>query len=155
MKNKKFLVSACLAGENCRYDGGNCYNKKIMDFLENREYISVCPEELGGLKTPRTPAEIIKKKDLKTERRVINKEGVDVTDLFEEGAGKTLEIIRSNAIKTAILQDRSPSCGSRFIYSGDFSGKLVKGTGVTAALLISNGVTVFDENNFEEKLNIK
>lgn len=158
MKNKKILVSACITGKNCRYDGGNCFDKKVMDFLENREYISICPEELGGLKIPRPPAEILvekNEKNLITERKVINREGVDVTGVFEDGARKTLDIIRSNGIKTAILQDRSPSCGSRFIYRGDFSGNLVEGTGITAALLIANGIVVLDENNFKEKLNLK
>lgn len=155
MKNKKILVSACITGKNCRYDGGNCFDKKVMDFLENRDYISACPEELGGLKIPRTPAEILVKKEVLPERRVINREGMDVTVFFEKGARETLDIIRSNGIKLAILQDRSPSCGSRFIYSGNFSGNLVEGMGITAALLKANGIMVLDENNFEEKLKLK
>ncbi len=126
-----------------------------MDFLENRDYISACPEELGGLKIPRTPAEILVKKEVLPERRVINREGMDVTVFFEKGARETLDIIKSNGIKLAILQDRSPSCGSRFIYSGNFSGNLVEGMGITAALLKANGIIVLDESNFEKKLKLK
>jgi uncharacterized protein YbbK (DUF523 family) len=158
VKNKKILVSACITGKNCRYDGDNRFDKKVMDFLENLDYISICPEELAGLENPRPPAEILVKKsgeNVICERKVLNREGVDVTGVFEEGARKTLELVRSNGIKTAILKDKSPSCGSRFIYSGDFSQNLVEGAGITAELLIANGIIVLDENNFKEKLKLK
>jgi uncharacterized protein YbbK (DUF523 family) len=158
VKNKKYIVSACLIGKNCRYDGDNMLNKRVVDLLDKQDYISVCPEELGGLKIPRPPAEIVSIKpgeNIPSERRVLDRDKKDVTCLFNEGAKKTLEMLRSNGIKTAILKDKSPSCGSRFIYSGDFSGNLVEGTGITAALLQENGITVLDENNFEEKLELK
>ncbi|MEN8153146.1 MAG: DUF523 domain-containing protein [Acidobacteriota bacterium] len=148
MKKKKILISACLTGEKCRYDGKNQLDKRVVDLAGKYDLISVCPEKLGGLKIPRPPAEIVPGR----EGKVMDETGKDVTELFIKGAEKTLEIIRSKGIKVAVLKDKSPSCGSRFVYSGDFSGTLVEGIGITAELLIDKGIKVLDENDFEEEL---
>ena len=103
------LVSACLAGINCKYSGGNNYNEKIFNLVKQGEAIPVCPEQLGGLQTPRTPVEI---KIINKKRYVINKNGLDVTENFEKGANEVLEFAKKLKIKKAILQPRSPSCRS-------------------------------------------
>ncbi len=109
----KILVSACLLGDNCKYDGSSNKNDELIKLLKDYEIIKVCPECLGGLSIPRIPAEI--KND-----RIINKEGIDVTNEYLLGAKKTLEIARRNNIKVAILKKNSPSCGSNKIYDGTF-----------------------------------
>lgn len=114
------LVSACLVGINCKYSGGNNYNQKIFNLVKEGKAIPICPEQLGGLKTPRKPAEI---KNIDGKRYVINNEGEDVTENFERGAIEVLNLAQNLNIKTAILQLRSPSCGVNKIYSGNFDGK--------------------------------
>jgi uncharacterized protein YbbK (DUF523 family) len=136
------LVSACLLGEDCRYDGKSNYNEEIFKLSLKHNLIPVCPEQIGGLPTPRVPAEI--KLD-----RVINKNGEDVTNEFICGANKTLEIAKAFDCKYAILKSISPSCGVFKIYSGNFDKVLVDGNGVTGDILIKNNIIVFDENNFE------
>ena len=121
----KIIVSSCLLGNNCKYNGKNNYNPKLIDFLKQMEIIEVCPEQMGGLSTPRLPSEI--KGDI-----VINKEGIDVTPFFQKGACKTLEIAKNNSCKVAILKSNSPSCGFGSVYDGTFSSKLKSGNGVTA-----------------------
>ena len=141
------MVSACLCGENCKYNGGNNKSEKVLNFIKDKEVIYVCPEELGGLSTPREPAEIIG-----TSKGVINGcdkiktyTGIDVTVEFLNGAVKTLEIAKKNDIKLAILKAKSPSCGKGLVYDGTFSGSKIIGNGVTAELLIENGVKVLTE----------
>lgn len=136
----KILVSACLYGYCCKYDGGNNILKSpLFQILKNTgRLVPVCPEELGGLPTPRVPSEI-------KDGKVINKEGKDVTQNFEEGARKALEIARKEGVRVAILKQSSPSCGSKRIYDGTFSGEKITGEGITARLLIENGIPVFDE----------
>jgi uncharacterized protein YbbK (DUF523 family) len=129
------LVSACLAGVRCRWDGNSRPSKAVIAMVKNGEAIPVCPEQLGGLETPRPAAEIIG-------GRVFSSDGVDVTDAFEKGAEEALRIARAYECKEAILKSKSPSCGSGEIYDGTFSGKLVKGDGITAALLKKNGIMV-------------
>ncbi|MBO5348253.1 MAG: DUF523 domain-containing protein [Clostridia bacterium] len=129
------LVSACLVGINCKYSGGNNYNEKIFNLVKEGKAIPICPEQLGGLKTPRTPAEI-------KDGHVITKENIDVTNEFKKGANEVLNLATKLGIKKAILQPRSPSCGCGKIYSGNFDGNLVKGNGITADLLIKNGIEV-------------
>lgn len=133
--DKKIVVSACLAGINCKYDGGNNIDPKIMKLINEGKAIVVCPEELGGLSTPRIPSEIVN-------NRVLAKNGSDVTKEFDKGAEEALKIAKSAKADTAILQQRSPSCGSKLIYDGTFTGKLIKGEGVTTKLFKKNGIKV-------------
>ena len=140
----KILVSACLYGYCCKYDGGNNILKSpVFQILKNTgRLVPVCPEELGGLSTPRIPSEI-------KDGKVINKEGEDVTAFFEKGAEKTLEIARKEGVRVAILKQGSPSCGSKRICDGTFSGTKISGEGITARKLIENGIPVFDETEVE------
>lgn len=133
------LVSACLAGINCKYNGGNNYNEKIFKMVKNGKAIPVCAEQLGGLSTPRIPVEI---KIIDGKKHAINKEGQDVTEQFEKGAREILELAKNLDIKQAVLQPRSPSCGVGKIYSGNFDGKLIDGNGFLAELLLENGIEV-------------
>ncbi len=132
------LVSACLAGMKTRYDGKAKPHPKVMEMVRKGEAVPVCPEQLGGLPTPRPAAEIIN-------GRVFTCEGRDVTLAFVKGAKRSLEIARKAKCREAILASRSPSCGCGEIYDGTFSSKLVKGDGVFAALLKKNGIKVKTE----------
>lgn len=140
MKNKKefIIVSECLAGINCRYDAQNNKNEKVIEFIKNNNCILVCPEQLGGLSTPRIPAEIVGDK-------VINKNGEDVTKNFTKGANEALNIANIYNCKKAILKTKSPSCGSKLVYDGSHTGKLTEGMGVTTKLFIENGIEVISE----------
>lgn len=133
----KILVSGCLLGENCKYNGGNNYSEKVAEYIKGHEVIAVCPECLGGLPTPRVPAEIVN-------GIVINREGEIVDTQFRKGAEIALEIAREEKIDVAILQSRSPSCGVKQIYDGTFSGKRIDGQGVFANLLKENGFHMID-----------
>ncbi len=133
--NEKILVSSCLLGLNCRYDGGNNYSKEVEEFLKNYEVIPICPEIMGGLPTPRTPSE-------RQADRVINKEGKDVTEQYEKGARECLFLAQKYDVKKALLKLRSPSCGSKEIYDGTFSHTIIEGDGVTAELFKKNGIEV-------------
>lgn len=133
----KIMVSACLLGENCKYSGGNNRNEKLLGFLRDHEVFPVCPEVMGGLPTPRPPAEIV-------EGEVINREGVSVDREYRLGAQIALETAQREGIDLAILQSRSPSCGVKEIYDGTFSGRKIPGQGVCAALLQKNGFRVMD-----------
>ena len=129
------LVSACLAGFRCRYDGAAKQSDRIQKLVSEGKAIPVCPEVLGGLPTPRCPAE-------RRGLRVITREGKDVTAAFQLGAEETLRLARLYGADRAILKARSPSCGCGRVYDGSFSGKLTGGYGITAELLLKNGVTV-------------
>jgi len=129
------VVSACLAGVNCSYRGRNSENPRIVQMVKEGQAVMVCPEQLAGLTTPRTPAEI-------KNGKVYTKFGVDVTEAFNRGAGEVLEICKKFNCKKAILKSNSPSCGCGRIYDGNFNGTLVEGDGVTAALLKENGIEV-------------
>ena len=142
---EKLLVSACLLGENCKYSGGNNYTPAIEALKEKFDVIPVCPEQLGGLPTPRTPSE-------RAGARVLSRSGADVTEAFRRGAEKTLEIARASGAVRAVLQERSPSCGSERVYDGTFSGTLVPGQGVTAELLEKNGIRVYSGDRIEALL---
>lgn len=142
-----YLVSSCLAGINCRYDGKNNLNKKVADLVKAGKAIPVCPEVLGGLPTPRDPSEIIV--DEEGNKRVVTAKGKDLTAEFKLGAEKTLQIAKILEAKKAILQQRSPSCGSGKIYDGTFSGNLISGRGLTAELLIAEGIEVLTEADLE------
>ena len=142
---EKILISACLVGDKCKYDGHTNYTPLIKDLLEKYELVPFCPEVEGGLPTPRKPSE--RKGD-----KVINNVGKDVTRNFELGAEKALNICKYLNIKIAILKENSPSCGVNQIYDGNFNKKLIKGEGVTTELLRKNGITVYTENQIEELL---
>lgn len=143
-----YLISACLAGVNCRYDGGSKEFRWVKEFMEGKDCMLVCPEELGELPTPRPPAE-------QTGGKVLNRCGEDVTENFIRGAEKTLELAESRAaelgqkIELAILKANSPSCGSGKIYDGTFSGVLVDGDGILAAMLKERGIPVISEKEEE------
>jgi uncharacterized protein YbbK (DUF523 family) len=133
----KIMVSACLLGENCKYNGGNNLNPELLQMLSGHTVIPICPEVMGGLPTPRTPAEIVN-------GEVINREEVSVDAKFREGASRALEKARQEKPDLIILQSRSPSCGVREIYDGTFSGRLVSGHGIFAGLAQENGFPVMD-----------
>ena len=133
------LVSACLIGINCRYDGKSSLNRKCFRLFKKGKLIPVCPEQLGGLTTPRERAESQKS------GKVLTKSGRDVTRNFLLGAKETLKIAKALKIKEAILKAKSPSCGSGLIKDGSFSGRLIEKDGITAALLKKNGIRVYTE----------
>lgn len=133
----KVAVSACLLGENCKYNDGNNYNKKLVNFVKDHEVIAMCPEVLGGLVIPRPPAEIVN-------GLVRQKNGISVDNEFKKGAQKALNIIKKNKIGLVILQSRSPSCGVNNVYDGSFTGRLIEGKGVFARILEENNIEVID-----------
>ena len=138
----KIMVSACLAGENCKYDGGNNRNENVLKLMEENEVIPVCPEQLGGLSTPRIPSEIC-------DGIVRMKNGRNVDQEFRKGAKMCLEIAMKEQPDLILLQSRSPSCAVNRRYDGSFSGKLTDGHGVTAELLIENGFRVIDVEDLQ------
>ena len=147
------IVSACLLGENCKYSGGNNKSEDVIKYLEDKEYILVCPEQLGGLSTPRNPSEIITygNKDgndvLSGCTKVLSNKGIDVTKNFIQGAEETLKIAKEHNAKTAILKAGSPSCGYKKIYDGTFLGNKIQGMGVTAAILNKENIALLDEDD--------
>ncbi|MGL4761569.1 MAG: DUF523 domain-containing protein [Sarcina sp.] len=141
------LVSACLCGENCKYSGGNNENEKVKEFVKDEEVIYICPEQMGGLSTPRNPAEIIgtAKGVIDGTNKIITNDGTDVSSEFLNGAKKSLQVAIDNKVKLAILKAKSPSCGKGIVYDGTFSGNKVVGNGLTAQILIDNGIEVLTE----------
>ena len=137
----KIMVSSCLLGNNCKYNGGNNRNEALLHRLSGHEIIPVCPEIAGGLPTPRVPAEIVN-------GIVVNREGQNVDAAFRSGAAAVLELAKNEQPDLIILQSRSPSCGAKEIYDGTFSGKLISGQGVFAALASEAGYTVKDVEDF-------
>ncbi|MCR4886743.1 MAG: DUF523 domain-containing protein [Clostridiales bacterium] len=137
----RVLISACLLGVACRYDGKSRACPEAVRLLENYELIPVCPEQLGGLPTPRPPAEIQKN------GRVISRTGEDVTAAYRKGAEETLGLCRLTGCRAAVLKANSPSCGCGQVYDGSFSGVLVPGSGITAQLLKDHGVRVLTEED--------
>ncbi len=144
------LVSACLAGINCKYNNESNEIKEVMDLVRDGRAVLVCPEQLGGLTTPRSACEIKGGSGvdvLDGKASVVTKEGKDVTKEFVKGAYETLKIAKLYDVNKAILKARSPSCGKDHIYDGTFSSKKRKGHGVTVALLIRNGIDIVDEES--------
>ena len=133
------LVSACLCGVNCKYNGKNNLNEEMLELLKKGEVLLVCPEQMGGLETPRNPSEI---KIINNEVKVFMKDGRDVTENYKKGAEEVLRLAKELNINKAILKKKSPSCGCGEIYDGTFTGTLTKGNGITAALLLDNGIEV-------------
>ncbi|MEA3476139.1 MAG: DUF523 domain-containing protein [Candidatus Cloacimonadota bacterium] len=143
---KNLLISACLVGINCRYDGENQKNLNIMRLAKDYNLIPVCPEQLGGLPTPRSPSWFIKGNGVDTNKglnNMQNEDGKDVSKNFRNGAKETLKICKLLDIKNAVLKEDSPSCGLKKIYLKE---KLTDGKGVTASLLIKNGIKVITED---------
>ena len=142
---KKILVSACLIGVNCRYDGDNSCNENAVNRMKTDELIPVCPEEAGGLPTPRPPVEIVGGDGndvLDGKAKVLTADGEDKTEAFLKGARHALQLAQSQGATCVILKSRSPSCGCGTIYDGSFSGTLTSGDGVTTALLKRHGIKV-------------
>ncbi|MBR6184717.1 MAG: DUF523 domain-containing protein [Clostridia bacterium] len=137
----RLLVSACLLGLCCRYDGGSKPCPAVIAFADKNEIVPVCPEQLGGLPTPRPPAEIQKN------GRVMNREGQDVTAAYEKGAEEALRLCRMLHCEGAVLKARSPSCGCENVYDGSFSGVLIPGQGIAAQRLAAAGIPLWSEEN--------
>lgn len=135
----RILVSACLLGEKCRYNGSDAFCKEAAALSERYELVPVCPEALGGLKTPRKPSEI-------RNGRVFTPDNEDVTEAFVRGAQEAVRIALLNGCKKALLKSKSPSCGSKAVYDGSFSSQLTHGMGLTADALKKAGLELFEEN---------
>ena len=133
----KIVVSACLLGQNCKYNGGNNKNEAVLRFLEGKEVIPVCPEVLGGLPVPRIPAEL-------KDGEAWNKNGENVDEAFKRGVELTMAILEEEDIELAILQSRSPTCGVKQVYDGTFTGMLIDGQGLLAKALTEKGYRVID-----------
>ena len=141
----KILVSACLLGVKCRYDGRDNFFEKLSALKEKHTLIPICPEIMGGLPTPRAPSEV-------RDGKVFSNTGADVTENFRRGAAEALRLAEFFGCECAVLKERSPSCGLGSIYDGTFSKTLVPGSGVTAALLTENGITVYGESEIDKLL---
>lgn len=137
------LISGCLLGLKCRYDAKEKKLPEIEKLIESYNLIPVCPEQLGGLPTPRIPAERVKD-------RIITQVGVDVTKEYQLGAEEALKIAKLYNCKKAILKEKSPSCGCGKIYDGTFSKNLIVGNGITADLLLKNGIEIFGESKIDK-----
>ncbi len=145
------LISACLCGINCKYNGGNNLNPYFLELLADGELIPVCPEQLGGLPTPRSACEIrggTGKDVIGASALVINRNGMNVTSALLKGAEETLNLAIHANVDGAILKSGSPSCGSGAIYDGTFTHKMIEGDGVTAAMLKHHGIPVLNEQEF-------
>ena len=144
-KEIKVLISACLLGDNVKYSGGNNLTPELVTLLEkyNVKIVKICPECFAGLPIPRVPSEI-------REDKVYGKDGRDITEEFLVGAEKTYEVAKRKQVVFAILKERSPSCGSSYIYDGSFSGKVIEGQGFTTIKLNEENIIVFSEENLEE-----
>lgn len=133
----KVLVSGCLLGENCKYNGGNNYNPRVVEFLKDKEVISICPEMMAGMGCPRNPIEIV-------DGVLTDCHGKNVDSLIRKSVMEIMERIRDEEIQCAVLQSRSPTCGVNQVYDGTFSGKLIPGSGVFAKSLMDAGYLVID-----------
>ena len=142
---EKLLISACLLGRNCKYNGGNNYTPLAERLKARYDLVPVCPEVLGGLPIPHEPSE-------RVGDRVLSRLGEDVTAAFRLGAEKTLEIARRRGARLAVLKERSPSCGWGAVYDGTFTGTVVPGNGVAAELLARGGVSIYGESRIRELL---
>lgn len=133
----KVLVSGCLLGENCKYNGGNNYNPRVVEFLKGKEVISICPEMMAGMGCPRNPIEIV-------DGVLTDCHGKNVDALIRKSVIEIMDKIRDEEIQCAILQSRSPTCGVNQVYDGTFSGKLIPGSGIFAKSLMDAGYLVID-----------
>ena len=142
---EKLLISSCLLGNNCKYNGGNNYTPLAEELKRRFDLVPVCPESFGGLTAPREPSE-------RVGDQVLSRSGTDVTAAFQRGAEKTLVIAKEQGAHRAVLKERSPSCGCGAIYDGTFAGTVVPGNGVAAELLLAHGVTIYGESRIGELL---
>ena len=133
----KILVSGCLLGENCKYNGGNNYNPRVVEFLKDKEVISICPEMMAGMGCPRNPIEIV-------DGVLTDCHGKNVDSLIRKSVMEIMERIRDEEIQCAVLQSRSRTCGVNQVYDGTFSGKLIPGSGIFAKSLMDAGYLVID-----------
>jgi uncharacterized protein YbbK (DUF523 family) len=151
---KKKLVSACFAGIHCRYDGKHNRVEQIQELIKRGEAVPVCPEQLGGLSTPRKPAEIVGGDGhdvLDGKAKVVTVDGEDVTEAFVRGAYEALRVAQMLGVEEAVLKEKSPSCGNCIIYDGTFQGVKKAGQGVTAALLKRHGIKVVSEEEWKQE----
>lgn len=139
----KIMVSACLLGRRCKYNGGDNYNEAVAAYTQGHEVIPVCPEVAGGLSVPRPPCEIVG-------GVVMNADGENVDKAFRDGASRCVRMAQEKQIDLAILQPRSPSCGVHQIYDGTFSGSRIEGSGVFASMLCAHGFRVVDAEDIEK-----
>ena len=144
MNEPKILVSACLLGENCKYNGGNNFAPAVAEFLKGREVLKVCPEMMAGMGCPRTPIEIV-------DGVLMDRDGNNVDEAMRKAVAQAMEWIRKENIQCAILQSRSPTCGVNQVYDGTFSGKLISGFGIFAKALKDAGYQVLDAEDFISK----
>lgn len=138
----KIMVSACLLGQKCKYNGGDNLNESVLAFTKGHDVIPVCPELAGGLSVPRAPCEIVN-------GVVMNADGENVDKAFRDGAARCVQLAEAQKIDLAVLQPRSPSCGVRQIYDGTFSGRRIEGAGVFASMLRAHGFKVLDADAIE------
>lgn len=137
---EKILVSACLLGTNCKYNGKNNKNERVLEFIKDKEVIPICPEIMGGMMTPRAAAERVGDK-------VLTEDGIDVTKEFKKGANEVLYLAELFNVKKALLKAKSPSCGNNVIYDGTFTHTKTEGSGITSELLKANGITIITEED--------
>ena len=138
----RVLISACLLGGNCKYNGGNNYNAAVAGFVKDKDVLPICPEMMAGMGCPRTPIEIV-------DGVLLDRDGNNVDAVMREAVVQTMEMIRKENIQCAILQSRSPTCGVNEVYDGSFSGKLVPGSGVLARALKDAGYQVIDAEDIK------
>ena len=139
----KIVVSACLLGENCKYNGGNNYNPAVVAYVKDREVLPICPEMMAGLGCPRTPMEIV-------DGVLTDRNGNNVDTAMREAVTRVLEMLRKEDIQCVVLKSRSPTCGVNEIYDGSFSGKRIPGSGVLAKALQDEGYRVIDAEDIKE-----
>lgn len=144
---EKVLISACLIGDNTKYDGKNNYTPEVEKLFSLCDLVIVCPEVMGGLSIPRQPSEI-------KNGKVVDRREKDVTRFFESGANLALHIARENGVRYAVLKENSPSCGHRKVYDGTFSSRLIEGKGIAASLLEKNGIRIFSEREIDELISL-
>ena len=141
------LVSSCLLGLNCRYDQSQKPNDEVIKYLVDKSFLPICPEQMGGLSTPRKPCEILSQSPLK----IVSDDGEDCTGAFVLGVNEVLKLIKLLPVEEAILKAKSPSCGSRQIYDGSFSKQLIEGQGILSKALKEINITVYNETNFKSR----
>ncbi|EHI98204.1 protein of unknown function DUF523 [Clostridium sp. DL-VIII] len=146
-----YIISACLCGVNCKYNGKNNLNERCMKLFKEGKAVLMCPEQLGGLSTPRNPVELNNEASevINGNGKALSNKGEDVTKQFINGAYETLRIAKELGATKAVLKEGSPSCGSNYIYDGTFIGNKIKGKGITTQLLENEGITVFSDEDLE------
>ncbi len=146
-----YIISACLCGINCKYNGKDNKNERCLKLLREGKAVLVCPEQLGGLTTPRNPVELnnVASQVVEGNGKALTNQGEDVTEQFLKGAYETLKIAKEIGATRAILKEGSPSCGANFVYDGSFTGNKIKGKGITAQILENEGITVFSDEDLE------